>query len=79
MAFGENSGLYTGADKGRDMLWNPTKTYYNSNGYPIFGGQHPIYIFRKSDDPTGMPIYDEGQFIHTNLNGGNILNYSEDS
>ncbi|MCB0476629.1 MAG: T9SS C-terminal target domain-containing protein [Crocinitomicaceae bacterium] len=75
MAFGENSGLYTGADKGRDMLWNPTKTYYNSNGYPIFGGQHPIYIFRKSDDPTGMPIYDEGQFIHTNLNGGNILNY----
>lgn len=75
MAFGENSGLYTGADNGRDMLWNPTSTYYNSNGYPIFGGQHPIYVFRKSDDPSGMPIYDDGQFIHANLNNGNILSY----
>ncbi len=75
IAFGENSGLYTGADNGRDMKWNPTSMFYNGSGYPIFGGQHPIYIFRKSDDPTGMPVYDEGQFIHDNLNNGNILSY----
>ncbi|MEZ4937729.1 MAG: T9SS C-terminal target domain-containing protein [Crocinitomicaceae bacterium] len=75
MAFGENSGLYTGADNGRDMLWNPTSTFYSSNGYPIFGGQHPIYIFQKSKDSQGMPLYDEGQYIFNNLNGGNVLTH----
>lgn len=77
IAFGENSGLYTGADNGRDMLWNPTSSYYSGAGYPIFGGQHPIYIFRKSDDPNGMPIYDEGKYIHDNLENGNILTYRD--
>lgn len=75
IAFGENSGLYTGADNGRDMLWNPTENYYNGTGFPIFGGQHPIYIFQKSSDNNGMPTYDEGQFIHNSLTNGNVLTY----
>lgn len=73
MAFGENSGLYTGADNGRDMLWNPTSTYYNNTGYPIFGGQHPVYVFRKSDDVNGMPIYDQGAWLYSKLLTNNVL------
>lgn len=81
MAFGENSGLYTGADNGRDMMWNPTSTFANSNGYPIFGGQHPVYIFKAETDnlnsTDSMPYYDEGNYLMTQLDqsqpGFNVL------
>lgn len=81
IAFGENSGLYTGADNGRDMMWNPTSTFANSNGFPIFGGQHPIYIFKAETDniasTDSMPYYDEGNYLATQLDqsqaGFNVL------
>lgn len=75
IAFGENSGLYTGADNGRDMLWNPTSTFANSTGYPIFGGQHTIYVFGAGINGSGMPAYDEGAWMRAELDptGLNVL------
>lgn len=43
MAFGENSFLIS--DNGGDMIWNPTSRMVDSNGNPILGGMHPIYIY----------------------------------
>lgn len=43
MAYGENS--YLGSDNGMDMIWNPTDRYVDNAGNPVFGGQHPIYIY----------------------------------
>jgi hypothetical protein len=63
MAFGENSTLT--AENGDDMIWNPTSTLYDTDGNPVFGGQHVIYVFGGEWD--NMPVYDEGEFIRTNL------------
>ncbi|NVK04864.1 MAG: T9SS type A sorting domain-containing protein [Flavobacteriia bacterium] len=51
MAFGENSWMV--ADRGNDMLWNPTSTVAVSPGDNItggfrFGGQHYLYVFAPS-------------------------------
>lgn len=48
MAFGENSWMV--AERGNDMLWNPTSTMAVSPGDNItggyrFGGQHYVYVF----------------------------------
>jgi len=44
IAFGEDS--YLPGENGRDMIWNPTSTFFNDNGnYPALGGKHFIYIF----------------------------------
>ncbi|GGH67204.1 T9SS type A sorting domain-containing protein [Phaeocystidibacter marisrubri] len=48
MAFGENSFMV--AERGNDMLWNPTSTVAVSPGDNItggyrFGGQHYLYVF----------------------------------
>ncbi len=43
MAFGENSSLV--AERGRDMLWNPTANERSFFYDPLFGGQHFIYVF----------------------------------
>ena len=66
MAFGENSSLTS--DNGRDMIWNPTSTMYesstNSDVLPRLGGQHPIYIFgynvhgNRFDNSINCPYYD---------------------
>ena len=70
MAYGEDSWL--AVDNGRDMIFNPTSTFYSSLGQPIFGGTHYVYVFRN-DRPlstTRMPAYDNGQFAYTELDNG---------
>ncbi|HIP36517.1 MAG TPA: T9SS type A sorting domain-containing protein [Crocinitomix sp.] len=62
MAFSENSWLQ--GDNGNDMIWNPTSTYNDQSGIPIFGGMHYVYVFGVSDE---MPAYDEGQTAYTKL------------
>jgi hypothetical protein len=71
MAFGENSSLI--ADNGRDMKWNPTgNTYSIPASTPIFGGQHYIYVFAHTYNPSNntdrIPRYDNSQVIWTMLN-----------
>jgi len=56
MAFGENSFL--GGHNGADMKWNPTDTYIDNNGVPVFGGQHPIWVYGYNINNTGAPAYD---------------------
>jgi hypothetical protein len=64
MAFGENSFL--GTDNGGDMLWNPSDRVMDNQGNPIFGGQHPIYIYsyqqatiNGNNNVYDFPAYDE--------------------
>jgi len=77
MAFGENSALV--ADRGRDMLWNPTASNRSQFFDALFGGQHYIYVFGHNGNaryttgstyPNGLngelkdiPAYDEGKAI----------------
>ena len=64
--FGENSSMTD--NNGRDLVWNPT-SMVESNGYPVIGGGHYIYIMghNAAGDPERMPLYDEGQFIYNGL------------
>lgn len=71
MAYCENSFL--AGQNGADMVWNPTSRFFNNIGSPLLGGQHTIYVFGgESDD---MPAYDEGEFVHTNLENENANGY----
>ncbi|WP_159038485.1 T9SS type A sorting domain-containing protein [Brumimicrobium mesophilum] len=63
IAFGENSTLTN--DNGDDMIWNPTERIFDNNGEYVLGGQHVIYVFGREE--FGMPIYDQGAFIHQEL------------
>jgi hypothetical protein len=61
MAFGENS--YLSSENGSDMLWNPTSRRYDNQGNPLFGGQHPIYVYGVNllgnpDATKNAPYYD---------------------
>ncbi len=56
MAFGENSFL--GGQNGADMVWNPTSVTYDSQGTPVLGGQHAIYVFGVNINNTSCPYYD---------------------
>ncbi|MCB0763916.1 MAG: T9SS C-terminal target domain-containing protein, partial [Flavobacteriales bacterium] len=66
MAYGENS--FWGGEIGRDMIWNPSDVLYTSNGDPVFGGCHWIYVFkndrRLANADNRVPAYDECRFIH---------------
>ncbi|MCX6296224.1 MAG: T9SS type A sorting domain-containing protein [Bacteroidetes bacterium] len=79
MAFGEDSWLTT--YNGNDMKWNPTSTRYASNGDPIFGGKHYVYVFGHNGDAVypatdaqlpnalrDVPRYDQGKVLHDLLN-----------
>lgn len=63
MMFGENSWL-TG-DNGRDMIWNPTNSYADNAGAPLFGGMHYIYVFGGAD-MDGV-AYDRGKWMREKL------------
>ena len=69
--FGENSWL--GADNGSDMIFNPSSRIYNSSGFPVFGGQHYIYIMGHMTKDylsaifLNFPAYDGGSFIASTL------------
>ncbi len=61
IAFGENSFL--GSENGADLIWNPSSRFINNLGQPLFGGQHPIYVFGyringDSDESKNCPYYD---------------------
>ncbi len=78
MAFSENSWL--SADNGADMIWNPTSTYIDATGLPVFGGMQYVYVFNHSAD---MPVYDEGQTIYSIMsdptyNGNDYKNLFDD-
>ncbi|MDA7803813.1 T9SS C-terminal target domain-containing protein [Crocinitomix sp.] len=74
MAFGENSWFY--GSNGRDMLWNPTDEFSSAlTGDPIFGGGHFIYVFGENIDDSGMPNYDNGQWLYEKLKSETFLSY----
>jgi hypothetical protein len=75
MAFGEDSWLAT--DHGNDMVWNPSSNIVSSNGDPIFGGKHYIYVFGHNADTKfaanaahlpnefqNIPRYDAGDALY---------------
>jgi hypothetical protein len=75
--FAENSWLV--ADGGRDMIWKPSARDFDVSGYPIFGGQHYIYIMgarnyvevAKGDTiRLNFPAYDGGAYLKNNLMSG---------
>lgn len=61
MAFSENSWL--AGDNGRDMIWNPTATFTDNVGNPIFGGMHYVYVFGEDVDGSDCPNYDGGNWL----------------
>jgi hypothetical protein len=61
MAFGENSWL--AGDNGRDMIWNPTSSFSDQVGNPLFGGMHYVYVFGVDVDNGDCPAYDEGAWL----------------
>jgi hypothetical protein len=72
MAFAENSAMV--AERGRDMLWNPTSTETGNLFESRWGGLHYLYVFghngngRFPSGPLGnelrdVPAYDCGQMI----------------
>ena len=71
MMFGENSWLVS--DNGRDMKWNPSSRIYDASGYPVFGGQHYVYVMGhttinvSSQMKTTYPAYDGGAFIRSHM------------
>jgi hypothetical protein len=73
MAFGENSWL--NGSNGRDMLWNPTSELSTYLGEPTIGGGHFIYVFGINIDGSGMPGYDNGNWLHEKLSEENPSNY----
>lgn len=73
MAFGENSWL--NGSNGNDMLWNPTNDFVTSVGNPLFGGMHYIYIFGVNIDDSGMPVYDGGNWLKTQLENETSSSY----
>jgi len=75
MAFGENSWL--SGSNGRDMLWNPTSEIFDNFGNPIFGGGHFIYVFGVNIGSSGMPAYDQGAWLHTQLQTETNASYSK--
>jgi len=69
--FGENSFLV--GENGRDMLFNPTSNIFGNLGYPLFGGQHYVYIMnhKKKVYPTvsltlayDFPAYDACDYLY---------------
>lgn len=62
MAFSENSWLL--GDNGDDMIWNPTSSYADNSGVPLFGGMHYVYVFGDVYDGNA---YDEGAWLREML------------
>lgn len=65
MMFAENSWLL--GDNGDDMIWNPTSSYNDKAGVPIFGGMHYVYVF-SADEEEDYPAYDEGKWLRERFN-----------
>jgi hypothetical protein len=67
--YGESSWL--AGENGADMLFNPTANYYTDLGEVLFGGKHFLYILGHNDNYLS-PLYDEGDWAHTVLSGGQL-------
>jgi hypothetical protein len=78
MAFGEDS--WFAQDNGKNMMWDPTSTTYTSEGTPVYGGKHYIYVFGHNGDLRwantdlfipgelkDVPRYDKGVAIYKML------------
>ena len=65
MIFAENSWL--NGDNGDDMIWNPTSTFADQAGNPVFGGMHYVYVFGENVDGSECPSYDEGAWLRSKL------------
>jgi hypothetical protein len=62
MVFAENSWLL--GDNGADMIWNPTNSYADNSGVPLFGGMHFVYVFGANTAGVDeAPIYDRGAWL----------------
>ena len=64
IAFGEDSYLI--GQNGRDMIWNPTTSYFSIDGTPQFGGKHYVYVFSTGHGHSSVapfPKYDSGQLL----------------
>lgn len=74
MAFGENSFL--GSDNGTDMIWNPSTRITDNNGYPVLGGQQPIYVFGYNINGEGCPYYTPGNnWVYDRLQEGTAASF----
>jgi hypothetical protein len=67
--YGESSWL--AGENGADMLFNPTANYYTDLGEVLFGGKHFLYILGHNDNYLS-PLYDEGDWAHTVISGGQL-------
>lgn len=65
MIFSENSWLL--GDNGDDMIWNPTSSYADNSGAPLFGGMHYVYVFGEDVDGFDGPAYDKGKWLREKL------------
>src|SRR5690554_6275630 len=71
MAYGENSFLI--GENGGDMVWNPSSNEMSQTDDALLGGQHVVYVFGHIDGV--VPNYDEGVYVHTQLDTENIVGY----
>lgn len=66
LIFAENSWLV--GDNGDDMIWNPSSSYSDKGGNPIFGGMHYVYVFgEKAEGEKNAPAYDHGAWLRERL------------
>ena len=57
--FGEDGCAGQPEGNGKDMVWNPTSTFFDDNFNPVYGGKHYIYVSRTT--------YDGCENIHDSL------------
>jgi hypothetical protein len=70
MAFSENSWLK--GDNGDDMIWNPTSSFNDNSGAPLFGGMHYVYVFNAEEK-----AYDGGAWLKERLDEQTNSKYLE--
>ena len=57
--FGEDGCAGQPDGRGKDMVWNPSSTFFDDNFNPVYGGKHYIYVSRTT--------YDGCENIHDSL------------
>ncbi len=57
--FGEDGCAGQLDGRGKDMVWNPSSTFFDDNFNPIYGGKHYIYVTKTT--------YDNCKNIHDSL------------
>lgn len=57
--FGEDGCAGQPDGRGKDMVWNPSSTFFDDNFNPVYGGKHYLYVSRTT--------YDGCENIHDSL------------